>query len=79
MTIPAFTGCGTGGEDLDRLLTASVSGPGLLRPHATPSPRHGLILVRPHPTHGGALSLRLAAGAQGAGRVLAGRLRRWWR
>ncbi|MCX2922883.1 DUF6801 domain-containing protein [Streptomyces sp. NEAU-W12] len=28
MTIPAFTGCGTGGEDLDRLLTASVSGPG---------------------------------------------------
>ncbi|CAM5575902.1 hypothetical protein STENM223S_04781 [Streptomyces tendae] len=28
VTIPAFTGCGTGGEDLDRLLTASVSGPG---------------------------------------------------
>ncbi|MFD7766993.1 DUF6801 domain-containing protein [Streptomyces sp. NPDC059787] len=27
-TIPAFTGCGTDGEDLDRLLTASVSGPG---------------------------------------------------
>lgn len=27
-TIPAFTGCGSGGEDLDRLLTASVSGPG---------------------------------------------------
>ncbi|WP_122620282.1 DUF6801 domain-containing protein [Streptomyces sp. Tu 4128] len=28
-TIPAFTGCGTAdGEDLDRLLTASVSGPG---------------------------------------------------
>ncbi|MFH9039276.1 DUF6801 domain-containing protein [Streptomyces sp. NPDC017966] len=27
-TVPAFTGCGTGGEDLDRLLTASVSGPG---------------------------------------------------
>ncbi|WP_030181190.1 DUF6801 domain-containing protein [Streptomyces violaceorubidus] len=26
--IPAFTGCGTDGEDLDRLLTASVSGPG---------------------------------------------------
>ncbi|MFG3100706.1 DUF6801 domain-containing protein [Streptomyces sp. NPDC048182] len=26
-TIPAFTGCGTGGEDLDRLLTASISGP----------------------------------------------------
>lgn len=26
--IPAFTGCGAGGEDLDRLLTASVSGPG---------------------------------------------------
>ncbi|MDD9380454.1 hypothetical protein M8Z33_28125 [Streptomyces sp. ZAF1911] len=28
VTIPAFTGCGTGGEDLDRLLTASISGPG---------------------------------------------------
>lgn len=27
-TIPAFTGCGTAEEDLDRLLTASVSGPG---------------------------------------------------
>ncbi|MFI8945462.1 DUF6801 domain-containing protein [Streptomyces sp. NPDC053750] len=27
-TVPAFTGCGTDGEDLDRLLTASVSGPG---------------------------------------------------
>ncbi|MFC1229458.1 MULTISPECIES: DUF6801 domain-containing protein [Streptomyces] len=27
-TIPAFTGCGSGGEKLDRLLTASVSGPG---------------------------------------------------
>ncbi|MFC8391831.1 MULTISPECIES: DUF6801 domain-containing protein [unclassified Streptomyces] len=29
-TIPAFTGCGTDGENLDRLLTASVSGPGNL-------------------------------------------------
>ncbi|MFI9416788.1 DUF6801 domain-containing protein [Streptomyces werraensis] len=28
VSIPAFTGCGTGDEDLDRLLTASVSGPG---------------------------------------------------
>ncbi|WP_217143661.1 DUF6801 domain-containing protein [Streptomyces sp. AC627_RSS907] len=28
VTIPAFTGCGAGGEDLDRLLTASVSGSG---------------------------------------------------
>ncbi|MFF9483798.1 DUF6801 domain-containing protein [Streptomyces sp. NPDC014676] len=27
-TIPAFTGCGSSGENLDRLLTASVSGPG---------------------------------------------------
>ncbi|MEU0909989.1 DUF6801 domain-containing protein [Streptomyces althioticus] len=27
-TIPAFTGCGSGRENLDRLLTASVSGPG---------------------------------------------------
>ncbi|MFI5761099.1 DUF6801 domain-containing protein [Streptomyces sp. NPDC051563] len=28
VTIPAFTGCGAGGEDLDRLLTASISGSG---------------------------------------------------
>ncbi|MFJ5707170.1 DUF6801 domain-containing protein [Streptomyces sp. NPDC093105] len=28
VTIPAFTGCGAGGEDLDRLLTAAISGPG---------------------------------------------------
>ncbi|MEU3608894.1 DUF6801 domain-containing protein [Streptomyces sp. NPDC035033] len=28
VTIPAFTGCGTDGEDLDRLFTASISGPG---------------------------------------------------
>ncbi|MER5739199.1 DUF6801 domain-containing protein [Streptomyces sp. NPDC002262] len=26
--IPAFTGCGAGGEDLDPLLTAAISGPG---------------------------------------------------
>ncbi|MGW5780053.1 DUF6801 domain-containing protein [Streptomyces sp. NPDC003863] len=28
VTIPAFKGCGAGGENLDRLLTASISGPG---------------------------------------------------
>ncbi|RCG18617.1 hypothetical protein DTL70_26025 [Streptomyces diacarni] len=28
LDIPAFTGCGTGGEDLDRLFTASISGSG---------------------------------------------------
>ncbi|MFJ7269116.1 DUF6801 domain-containing protein [Streptomyces sp. NPDC099050] len=28
VTVPAFTGCGAGGEDLDRLLTASISGSG---------------------------------------------------
>ncbi|MCD2468273.1 hypothetical protein MBT42_32565 [Streptomyces sp. MBT42] len=28
VTVPAFKGCGTGGENLDRLLTASISGPG---------------------------------------------------
>ncbi|MFC9828549.1 glycosyltransferase [Streptomyces albogriseolus] len=53
------------------------AGPGLLRPRAVPSRRYGLVLVRPYATHGGALALRVAAGAQGAGRVLAGRLRRW--
>ncbi|MFG2839705.1 DUF6801 domain-containing protein [Streptomyces zaomyceticus] len=28
VTVPAFKGCGTGGENLDRLLTAAISGPG---------------------------------------------------
>ncbi|WP_224756151.1 DUF6801 domain-containing protein [Streptomyces sp. col6] len=28
VTIPPFTGCGTGGEDLNPLFTASISGPG---------------------------------------------------
>ncbi|WP_371502335.1 hypothetical protein OG871_35000 [Kitasatospora sp. NBC_00374] len=28
LTIPPFAGCGTGGEDLDALFTAAVSGPG---------------------------------------------------
>lgn len=28
VTIPAFKGCGANGEDLDRLLTAAISGPG---------------------------------------------------
>lgn len=28
VTIPAFENCGAGGEDLDRLLTATISGPG---------------------------------------------------
>ncbi|MFF9853880.1 DUF6801 domain-containing protein [Streptomyces litmocidini] len=28
VSIPAFKGCGAGGENLDRLLTASISGPG---------------------------------------------------
>ncbi|MFD8010711.1 DUF6801 domain-containing protein [Streptomyces sp. NPDC058955] len=28
VTIPAFKGCGADGEDLDRLLTAAISGPG---------------------------------------------------
>ncbi|MFJ9604663.1 glycosyltransferase family 2 protein [Streptomyces althioticus] len=55
----------------------ALTGPGLLRPRATPSPHHGLILVRPYATHGGALALRVAAGPQDARRLLTGRLRRW--
>ncbi|MBO2455704.1 hypothetical protein J4573_52120 [Actinomadura barringtoniae] len=30
LTIPSFSGCGTGGDDLSRLFSASVSGPGNL-------------------------------------------------
>ncbi|PNV34318.1 transferase [Streptomyces sp. DH-12] len=54
----------------------ALTGPGPLRPRAVPSRRYGLVLVRPYATHGGALALRVAAGAHGVGRVLAGRLRR---
>lgn len=28
VTVPSFTGCGTGGEDLDPIFTAAISGPG---------------------------------------------------
>ncbi|MFJ7113169.1 glycosyltransferase [Streptomyces albogriseolus] len=66
------------GDGAARTVSAhALAGPGLLRPRAVPSRRYGLVLVRPYATHGGALALRVAAGAQGAGRVLAGRLRRW--
>ncbi|MFE3931982.1 glycosyltransferase [Streptomyces sp. YIM B13508] len=65
------------GDGAARTVSAhALAGPGLLRPRAVPSRRYGLVLVRPYATHGGALALRVAAGAQGAGRVLAGRLRR---
>ncbi|GAA2132743.1 hypothetical protein GCM10009760_08070 [Kitasatospora kazusensis] len=50
LTIPAFTGCGTHGEDLDPLFTAAVSGPGnslnliqapLCTPDGTQDPANG--------------------------------------
>ncbi len=56
----------------------ALTGPGLLlRPRATPSPRHGLILVRPPPHPRRRPGPPAGGGGPGAGRVLAGRLRRW--
>ncbi|MFE9452711.1 glycosyltransferase family 2 protein [Streptomyces sp. NPDC006739] len=54
----------------------AVAGAGLLRRHAVASARHGVLLVQPYATHSGALALRVAAGAQGATKVVRGRLRR---
>ncbi|WP_425329090.1 glycosyltransferase family 2 protein [Streptomyces kasugaensis] len=50
-------------------------GPGLRR-RVLPSRRHGLLLVQPYATTGGALALRLASGPRSVWRIAARRLRR---
>ncbi|MER5996366.1 glycosyltransferase family 2 protein [Streptomyces viridosporus] len=59
-----------------RVTAHALAGPGLLRRRAVPSPRHGVVLVRPYATHSGALALRVATGVRGVVSVLRGRL---WR
>ncbi|MFF3910879.1 glycosyltransferase family 2 protein [Streptomyces sp. NPDC001848] len=54
----------------------AVTGAGLLRRQAVPSPRHGVLLVQPYATHSGALALRVASGARGVTSVVRRRLRR---
>ncbi|MFE1249726.1 glycosyltransferase [Streptomyces sp. NPDC058741] len=54
----------------------ALTGAGLLRRHAVPSARHGVVLVQPYATHSGALALRLAPGVRGVLSVVRGRLRR---
>ncbi|MFC3577937.1 glycosyltransferase family A protein [Streptomyces yaanensis] len=54
----------------------ALTGPGLLRRRAVPSPRHGVLLVQPYSTHSGGLALRVAPGVRGAASVLGRRLRR---
>ncbi|MFB6437261.1 glycosyltransferase family 2 protein [Streptomyces sp. NPDC056411] len=51
-----------------------ATGPGLKR-HVLPSRRHGVLLVQPYATTGGALSLRVAAGLRSVWRIAARRLR----
>ncbi|MYS31021.1 transferase, partial [Streptomyces sp. SID7804] len=59
-----------------RVTAHALTGPGLLRRRALPSPRHGLVLVHPYATHSGSLALRVAPGVRGVVRVLRDRLRR---
>ncbi|MFF8031235.1 MULTISPECIES: glycosyltransferase family 2 protein [unclassified Streptomyces] len=59
-----------------RVTAHAPTGPGLLRRRAVPSPRHGVVLVRPYATHSGSLALRVATGVRGVVPVLRGRL---WR
>jgi hypothetical protein len=54
----------------------AVTGPGLLRRHAVPSLRHGVLLVQPYATHSGALAVRVAPGVRGVSTVVGRRLRR---
>ncbi|MGW3252268.1 glycosyltransferase family 2 protein [Streptomyces fungicidicus] len=59
-----------------RVTAHALAGPGLLRRRAVPSPRHGVVLVRPYATHSGSLALRVATGVRGVVPVLRARL---WR
>lgn len=82
-------GGGPGGDPEPWDLTAQVScadgagfraalravGPGLRR-RVLPSRRHGVLLVQPYATTGGALSLRVASGLRSVWRIAARRLRR---
>lgn len=52
-----------------------ATGPGLRR-HALPSGRHGLLLVQPYATTGGALALRVASGVRAAWHIAARKVRR---
>ncbi|ARZ69839.1 transferase [Streptomyces albireticuli] len=54
----------------------SVRATGALRRTAVPSPRFGLLLVRPHATAAGSLTLRLAPGMRSAAGIALRRLRR---
>ncbi|MFE0044785.1 glycosyltransferase [Streptomyces albireticuli] len=54
----------------------SVRATGALRRTAVPSPRFGLLLVRPHATAAGSLTLRLAPGVRSAAGIALRRLRR---
>ncbi|WP_200308959.1 glycosyltransferase family 2 protein [Streptomyces adelaidensis] len=54
----------------------ALSGAGLLRRSALPSPRHGVLLVQPYATHAGALAVRLAPGWRGLTEVVFRRLKR---
>ncbi|MET9520778.1 glycosyltransferase family 2 protein [Streptomyces coeruleorubidus] len=85
--LPALAAHGVGTWDLrlrirfrdgvSRDVTAhALTGAGLLRRSALPSPRHGVVLVQPYATHSGALALRIAPGARGVLSVARGRLRR---
>jgi hypothetical protein len=63
--IPQFTGCGTGGDDLDRLLTASISGPGnfvRLFQGALCKPADGNTTLNPCPP--GAYGLTITPGGE---------------
>lgn len=63
--------CASGGSFL-----SSVHATGALRRTALPSARFGLLLIRPHATAAGSLTLRLAPGIRSAAGIVLRRLRR---
>ncbi|MBC9725497.1 glycosyltransferase family A protein [Streptomyces sp. TRM68367] len=65
------------GDGASREVTAhALTGAGLLRRHAVPNARRGVVLVQPYATHSGALALRVAPGVRGVTTVARSRLRR---